>query len=102
MAPRYMPPTRVVTRQEPYLALVTSADPDWARSKYWEPEYITSQRYIMANPYERGAYNRRSNVYPVGAQYGGPDPLVTAALAPTVGNPLPGLYEAVPDGKGWG
>lgn len=101
MAPRYMPPTRVVSNQIPFLALVTQVDPDWARAKFWEPEYITSQRYLMANSYQRGAYNRRSNTYPVGSQYGGLDPLVEAALAPTAGNPSPGLYQGVPDGKGW-
>lgn len=58
-------------------------------------------RAAYANPYQRGAYNRLSNIYPVGAQYGGPDPLVAAGLAPTVGNAVPGLYQAVPDGKGW-
>lgn len=97
MAPRYQPPTRVVTSEIPFLALVTQADPDWARAKFWEPEYITTQRYIFANPYQRGAYNRLSNDYPVGAQYGGPDYAVYDALAPTVGNPNPGLYSLVYD-----
>lgn len=97
----YKPPTQVTTRSESYLNLVVGADPDWARAKFWAPEYETTQRYLMANPYQRGVYNRLSNVYSVGAQYGGLDPLITANLAPTVGNPVPGLYQAVPDGKGW-
>jgi hypothetical protein len=101
MAPLYKPPTAVVTCQQPYLSLVSQADPQWAQRKYWDIEYLTDHRPLMANPYERGAYNRLSNDYPVGAQYGGTDPLVIDNLAPTVGNDVPGLYEAVPDGKGW-
>ena len=97
----YKPPIAVVTREDPYLSLVVQADPDWARYKYWSPEYMTAQRVLWSNPYTRGSFNRLSNVYPVGQQYGGADPLVTANLAPTVGNEVPGLYEAVPDGKGW-
>jgi hypothetical protein len=88
----YNPPIRGITRDVPYLALVTEADPDWARYKFREIQYVTSQRPIYFNPYQGGAYNRRGNVYPVGAAYGQPDPLVIAALAPTVGNPVPGLY----------
>jgi hypothetical protein len=101
MAPLYKPPTSVVTSEMPFLALVQQADPDWARAKFWEPEYITSQRYLMANPYQRGAYNRQSNVYPVGAQYGGPDFQVNSNLKPTAGNSNPGLYSGVDDGMGW-
>jgi hypothetical protein len=100
-APRYQPPTRVTTAQTPFEALVQSADPGWARDKFWQVEYIFQRRAFLANPYVRGAYSRLSNVYPVGAAYGGPDPLVIAALAPTVGVATPGLYQAVPDGKGW-
>lgn len=97
----YRPPTRVVTTQVPWLALVTQADPDWARKKYREVEYAFDQRAFFANPNQRGAYNRLGNTYPVGTQYGTPDPLITANLAPTVGNVSPGLYEGIPDGKGW-
>ena len=96
---KYQPPTRVVTCQTPYLALVSQADRQWARDKYWAPEYEFGQRYSYANPYQRGAYNRLENVYPVGQQYGGLDPLIQAALAPTVGNEVPGLYEGVETGS---
>jgi hypothetical protein len=101
LAPLYLPPVEVITSETPYLALVEQADPDWARYKFWEPEYLTTQRVIWANPYIRGIYNRYSNVYPVGQQYGLLDPLITANLAPTVGNPVPGLYSGIDDGKGW-
>lgn len=106
-APLYSPPTRVTTSEQPYLALVAAADPSWARDKFWAIEYIFQQRAYLANPYQRGAYNRRSNVYPVGAAYGGLDPLIIENLEPTyagnyVANPIPGLYQGVPDGNGWG
>lgn len=104
----YKPPTNVVTTQTPFLALVTQADPAWSRDKYWYITYETSKRYFWDNPYTVGSYNRRSNVYPVGQQFDGPDPLVIANLAPSfvgnnnyVANALPGLYQGVPDGKGW-
>lgn len=100
MAPRYQPPTRVVTRQTPWLALVEQADPAWSRHKYREPYFLDGQgRQLYFNPYISGAYGRRTNVYPVGAAYGGLDPLITAALAPTVGNAIPGLYQAVATGS---
>lgn len=99
-APLYKPFTKVTTREYPYLALVTQADPTWARGKYWDIEYEFANRAYYANPYKRGAYNRLDNTYAVGQPYGGTDPLVAAALAPTVGNDVPGLYEAVPTG-GW-
>jgi hypothetical protein len=100
-APLYQPPTRVTTSQLPYLGLVAQADNAWARDKYWDVEYTFSGHVYEANPYVRGLYNRLSNTYPVGAAYGQPDPLVIDNLAPTVGNEVPGLYQAVPDGKGW-
>lgn len=97
-----------MTSESPFLALVTQADPAWSRDKYWAPEYVTSKRVFWANPYTRGSFNRLSNVYPVGQQYGGLDPLVEAALAPSyvgenqyVANLIPGLYQGVPDGMGW-
>jgi hypothetical protein len=98
---KYNPPTRVITIQQPFLALVTQADPGWAQRKHYDIEYLMDHRALYADPYQRGAYNRRSNVYPVGAQYGGLDPLVINNLAPTVGNATPGLYSGIPDGKGW-
>ena len=101
MAPLYKPPTAVVTSQTPFLALVTQADPSWQRGKFYEVEYQFSNRAVMFDPYIAGAYGRRTNTYPVGAQYGGPDPNIVDNLAPTVGNEVPGLYEGVPDGKGW-
>jgi hypothetical protein len=100
MAPRYQPPTRVQTVQMPYLALVNQSDPDFQRAKFWEPEYLLGNRYSFANRYQRGAYNRQTNTYPVGQQYGGLDPLITAALATTAGNSSPGLYSGVATG-GW-
>lgn len=101
MAPLYKPPTRVVTSPVPYLSLVNQVDPGWARAKYWQIEYAFEGHVLSANPYQRGAYNRLSNDYPVGQQYGGPDPLIIDNLEPTVGNEVPGLYEGIPDGKGW-
>lgn len=98
---RYNPPTRVVTIQQPFLALVSQADPDWAHRKHYDIEYLMDHRALYADPQVRGAFNRRSNVYPVGAAYGGLDPLIINNLAPTVGNPVPGLYSGIPDGKGW-
>lgn len=97
----YSPPTRVTTREQPFLALVTAVDPYWASGKFYEREYEFSGRVIYANPYQVGAYNRRTNTYAVGSQNGGLDPLITAALAPTVGVATPGLFQGVPDGKGW-
>lgn len=101
MAQLYKPQTSVTTCEVPYLALVIQADPAWARRKYWDVEYEFDQRVMMANPYQRGAYNRLSNDYAVGQQYGSLDPLIQEALAPTVGNSVPGLYEGVDDGMGW-
>lgn len=100
MAPLYKPPTKVVTTQIPYLAMVTQADPDFERRKHREVEYEFSGRVFVSNPYDRGAYDRLSNVYPVGQPYGGLDPLIEANLEPTVGNEVPGLYIGVPTG-GW-
>jgi hypothetical protein len=101
MAPRYQPPTRVTTVQMPYLSLVTAADPDWSRRKFWDVEYEMSNKPLYANPYTRGAYNDFSNVYPVGQPYGGLDAVKIAAKAPTAGVPTPGLFVGTPDGKGW-
>ena len=99
---RYLPPTRVVTVEKPWLALVNQADPEFQRRKHREVEYVTSSgRTFVADPYNRGAANRRSNVYAVGQPYGGLDAAVTAALAPTVGNPVPGLYKGTDDLAGW-
>jgi hypothetical protein len=94
----YNPPTKVTTCEQPYLALVSKADPDFQRYKYREVEYNFQRRSFIFNPYTSGAYSRLSNTYPVGAQQGGPDPLIAAALAPTVGNVVPGLYEGVATG----
>ena len=100
MAPLYKPPTLPTTCQQPSLALVTRADPQWSKQKYNEIEYLMTQRAIYYNPYVNGPYSRRTNVYPVGQQYGGLDPLIQAALAPTVGNNVPGLYLGVAT-EGW-
>lgn len=97
----YQPPTRVSSREFPWLALVSQADPDWQRRKHREVEYEASGgKVFYADPYRRGAYNDHSNIYDVGQPYGADDPLVTAARAPTVGNPVPGLYQGVAT-AGW-
>jgi hypothetical protein len=98
MAPRYKPPTRVSTREVPYQALVAQYDPDFERLKHRDIEYTFDGRAFRADPYNRGAYNRRSNVYPVGQPYGGLDASVEAALVPTEGNATPGLYQGVATG----
>lgn len=97
----YNPPTKVVTREQPFLTLVTEVDPYWAHAKFREVQYEFQNRVIRYNPYYAGAYSRLSNNYAVGAQSGTPDPLIIDNLAPTVGNASPGLYEGIPDGKGW-
>lgn len=83
----YKPPTRVVTRSVPYQALVTEVDPSWAFFKYREPEYLhgIAPRRAFINPETYGAYNRRSNVYPVGAQQGSPDPALAALSVANIG-----------------
>lgn len=101
MAPLYKPPTTVTTLQMPYLALVTRADPEFEKRKHREVEYEFAGKVFLADPYKRGAYDRQTNTYPVGQPNGGLDPLVQAALAPTVGNTVPGLYQGTADGKGW-
>jgi hypothetical protein len=100
-APLYKPPTRVSSTQMPYLALVTSADPDWARLKRREIEYDFQRRNFFGDPTVRGANNNHSGVFPVGQPFGADDSLVLAAKAPTVGCPTPGLYQGTADGKGW-
>lgn len=98
-APLYKPATKVQTSQIPYLALVTQADPEFERRKHREVEYAFQGRAFLADPYVRGAYNRLSNTYPVGQPMGTLDPAIQAALAPTVGNPVPGLYVGVATGS---
>lgn len=101
----YRPPTRVSTLEIPYLAMVIQADPDFERKKHRESQMwqygfrSNSEHYV--DPTKQGVYNRRDNTYAVGQPYGAPDPLILAALAPTVGNETPGLYEGVDDGAGW-
>lgn len=75
----YRPPTRVSTTETPFLALITSADPGWARGKFREVEYEFQGKNFYANPYTRGSFNSHSGIYPVGQQFGGLDPLVVAA-----------------------
>jgi len=101
MAPRYLPPTRVSTKEIPYLALVTQFDPDFERAKHRVVEYEFDHKVYVGDPYNRGLYNRLDNTYAVGQPYGGLDPAIQAALEPTVGNAVPGLYEGVDDGMGW-
>ena len=99
----YRPPTTVTTCEQPYLALVSRADPNWQRYKYREVFYVFDHaRAFIENPYQQGAYDGgRTNSYPVGTQYGGLDPVVQAAKAPTAGVPTPGLFVGTADGKGW-
>ena len=88
----YKPPTRVTTVQKPYLALVTSTDPDFQRRKHREVEYEFQGKALIADPTNRGAYNNHSNSYPVGQPYGADDPAVVAARP---------MMAGTPDGKGW-
>lgn len=74
MAALYKPPTRVVTKEVPYQALVSEADPSFNHWKYNQVEYEFNNRYFTANPYIRGANNSYDNTYPVGQQYGAVDP----------------------------
>ena len=96
----YKPPTKVATKVYTYLSLVTTADPEWTRGKFWDVEYEFAGKALYANPYNRGPYNDHSNVFPVGQPFGGQDALKIAGKAPTAGNPVPGLYQAVATG-GW-
>lgn len=99
-APLYRPATKVQSTSIPYLALVTQADPEFERRKHRESEYEFQGRVFFGDPNVRGIFNRLSNIYSVGQPFGGLDPAIEAALAPTVGNPVPGLYQAVATG-GW-
>ena len=83
----YNPPTRVSTKQFAYIALVTQADPNWARDKYWAEEYRFQNKSLFANPYNRGIYNSYSNIYPVGLPYGGLDNAVVNARPLFSGTP---------------
>lgn len=65
----YKPPTKGSRLQIPYLALVTSSDPDFERAKHSEVEYAFQNRVFRADPYQRGAYNSNPNIYPVGQPY---------------------------------
>ncbi len=53
----YNPPTKVVTLQIPWLALIMRADPDWARNKAREPEYEFTRRDFYCNNNIQGPYN---------------------------------------------
>jgi hypothetical protein len=99
-APVYRPPTKVSTKVMPYLALVSQADPSFEHRKHRETEYeMASGKAFLADPYVRGLYNRRSNIYPVGQPQGDLDPVIQANLKPTVGVAVPGLFKAVPTGS---
>jgi hypothetical protein len=100
-APLYKPFIKVTTRQYPFLALVSQADPSFQRVKHWDIAYEMGNKVYYNNPLTSGPYSRLSNTYAVGQPQGAPDPLITAALAPTVGVPTPGLFSGTPDGKGW-
>lgn len=53
----YKPPTKVVTLQIPWLAMILRADPNWARQKASEPEYEFSRRTFYCNNDVQGAYS---------------------------------------------
>lgn len=89
-APLYRPPTRVVTTQIPYLALVTQADPEFERRKHREVEYEFSSRVFVADPYVRGSYNYHSNVYAVGQPFGANNPEIVDNVP---------LYSGIPTGS---
>jgi hypothetical protein len=99
----YKPPIKNPSVSMPYASLVTAADPDWSRRKYWDTEFEFNGKNFLANPYTRGAYNDNSNTYPVGQPFGGLDSVKIAAKAPdpSNGNKSNGLYSGTPDGKGW-
>lgn len=98
----YNPPVRNPTKTITWLALVSQADPDWASGKHRETEYqFSNGKRFFGDPAIRGAANRFSNSYAVGQPYGAADLLITAALAPTVGNAVPGLYSGIDDLMGW-
>lgn len=88
-APLYRPPTRVVTTERPYLALVTFVDPEFERKKHREVEYAFEGRVFVADPSVRGIYNSYSNTYAVGQPYGALDAVVVANRP---------LYSGVPTG----
>lgn len=91
MAPLYKPPTRVTSREMPYLALVTQMDPEFERDKHRQIEYEFVGHPKYADPHFRGSYNNHSNVYAVGQPYGADDPDVLAARP---------MFSGVPT-KGW-
>ena len=103
--PLYRPPVAHATKTIPLLALISQVDPDHNQRKFREPEYLEGASRVgvrFVNPTRRGAYNRLSNTYAVGQPAGALDASIEAALAPTVGNDVPGLYQGVPDDRGWG
>lgn len=57
MAPRYSPPTKVTTKEIPFVALVSQIDPSWNRNKHWEVEYEFTRRRFFNNPYKAGPYD---------------------------------------------
>ena len=79
--------------------IVVRADPDFERRKHREVEYEFDGKVYLADPYVRGPYNRLSNVYAVGQPQGALDTAQQAALATTVGNASPGLYQGVATGE---
>lgn len=57
MAQRYMPPTKGSFIDIPFETLVQRADPDWARGKRQEIEYVMSNgRVFWYDPNVSGAY----------------------------------------------
>src|SRR5258708_5460636 len=78
----YRPPTRVTPLGIPYRSLVVRADPEFERLKHREVEYEFDGQIFLADPYQRGSYNRHSNVYPVGQPFGVDDQLKTPPLTP--------------------
>lgn len=70
---RYRPPTKVTSLELPFLALVTRADPDWARAKHREQTYpdtpgigFSNGKIFYGNPTNSGAYDGTSGVVATG------------------------------------
>jgi hypothetical protein len=93
----YRPVTKVTTIQVAFLNLVTRADPNWAKDKFWEIEYEFTGKNYYANPYIRGAFNTPAKT--VNVNYAGPATFAAGDLT-GVGfdfvtvqsnNPTPGL-----------
>jgi hypothetical protein len=64
--PKYSPPTRVTTRELPWISLVTRADPAWGRERHYEIQYETTGRNFYANTDVDGPYSPFSSIWQQG------------------------------------